>query len=221
MSTRLELRHQVERKVQQRMRQSASGTEALQGNTFSEEKINDALNESLGWMDVVLEDVKNGRAYMNLTTVADTTVYTLPMGVKQPIISARYDAEGTPVDLKRIVIRRDSDRIATEEGSFFQPSANQAFFADSESDGVDGIEIFINGSVTAGKKIYYWARLEFDQYSSDDDDFSLGTRLDLLQVDYATYVCLRDSGMPEMLSGAQEIIKHCENMAQKYNSWRT
>ena len=106
------------------------------------------------------------------------------------------------------------------QGSFFQASSNQSFFADMESIGVDGLELFINGGITNAKNVKYWANVEFSQMTSDSDDLSLGNRLNKLLVDYAEGVCLRDSRIPAYVAVAEGLFVSCNNLAKLYNSWR-
>jgi len=221
MATREILRERVERKLQMRIRNTYSGSETtVSGSLYSVEKIDDALNDALGWLDLTLRDLKANSAWFNFTTVGTATVYKVPQGVKYPILHLRYDAGGTPLDCRRIVIKNNEDRIATREGSFWQPSANQGFFADMESVGVDGVELFINGGVITGKLVYYWANLEFNRMTSDSDNLSLENRLDTILVNYATAICLRDIEGGIYLAPAQVIFAECDKLATLWNSWR-
>jgi len=220
MATRETLRERVERKLQMRIRNTYGGSETtVVGALYSVEKIDDALNDALGWMDFALKDLKDNSAWLNFTTTS-ATVYSVPQGVKHPILHLRYDAGGTPIDCRRILLKNNEDRISLREGTFWQPSANQSFFADMESVGVDGVELFINGGISASKLVYYWCNLEFNRMTSDSDDLSLENRLDTLLVNYATGVCLRDIEGGIYLAPAQVIFAECNKMAALWNSWR-
>jgi len=202
-------------------RPTYSGTEAaVSGAQFTQEQINDAMNAALGWMDLILKDLKDNSAWLNFTTTS-ATVYSVPQGVKYPILNVRYDAGDTAVGLERIVLKSNEDRRATREGSFFQPSPNQSFFADMESVGVDGIELFVNGGVEASKLVYYWCNLEFNRMTSDSDDLSLENRLDTILVDRATGICLRNEKGGTYLAQAQKLFDECDKMAALWNSWST
>ena len=220
MATLQTLRQRVERNLMMRRRSTAVASESFVGNVWSEEKINDALNNALAWMDITLVDMKDGRAWFDFTTQNSATVYNLPAGTKKPVLGVEYDYEGTPVYCHRIVIQKTQDRYALNNGSFFQKSANQSFFADMESVGVDGLELFIYGGLENSKKVKYWANVEFSRMTSDNDDLSLGERLEKLMVDYATGYLLNN--VPGKVFGGQgdNIIKECENLAKLYNSWR-
>lgn len=223
MATRQTLRERVERKLYIRTDPTQGGTEAASGNLYSDDKINDALNDALAWFDITLIDMKDGRAWFDFTTQntgsMENYVFSVASGAKKPILGVVYDYDGTPVRCRRIVILSTEDRIAISEGSFFQPSANQGFYADMESVGVDGIELFLN-SIADSKKVKYWANVEFDQMTADADNLSLGNRLDKLMVDYSTAVCERDVPGGAFLAQANALFVECGNLAKLYNSWR-
>lgn len=221
MATRQILRERVERKLYMRRRPTAGGTEALVGNVFSIEKINDALNDALAWMDVALIDMKDGRAWFNFATQNLATVYSVPSGTKKPILGVVYNYDVTPIYCKRIVILNTEDRASLSSGSFFQPSANQSFFADMESIGVDGLELFISGGITNALNVKFWANVEFNRMTSDSDDLSLGERLEKLMVDFATAVCERDVPGGVFTGQSNLLFESCAKLAEMYNSWRT
>ena len=222
MAARSTLRERVERKLQMRIRNTYSGSETtVAGAQFSVEKIDDALNDALAWMDLALVDLKDGAAWMNFTTQNDATVYSVAQGIKKPIIALIYDYDDTAISCIPITILTSEDRRALSAGSFWQASANQSFFTDFRSPGVDGVELFINGGITNGKKVKYWANLEFNAMTSDSDDLSLGERLDKLMVDRATGVCLRDVTGGIYLVQAEKLFQECDDLAKLYNSWRT
>ena len=222
MATRETLRKRVERKLQLRIRNTYDGSETtVAGALYGVEKIDDALNDALGWMDFALKDLKDNSAWLNFTTSGTAVVYSVPQGVKHPILHLRYDINGTPIDCRRIILKNNEDRIAMrEDDSFWKPSANQNFFADMESVGVDGVELFISDDVTDGKLVYYWANLEFNRMTSDSDNLSLENRLDTLLVNYSTAICLRDIEGGIYLAPAQTIFAECDKMVALWNSWR-